>query len=224
MVSPEIARTSVRIASTGRSARPAMTHASTPTSTVRNAVSSQRPFPSSSADRCALSSGLATATVSGPFGLSTRWVNSTMSPTGDAICSPDRDAEVATSKPGGTNALLESTRPLGPMTQVNTGVRVATMTFERSAPAAYLRHRGLERELAVVRGAVLEAGLDRVHEHHRRDAERDAEHERGRDRDAEPDGSERATQRVTHPRDHWSLRASARHSRLVLPGSRRRAR
>ena len=35
---------------------------------VRNAVSSHRPLPSSSADRCALSSGLATATVSGPSG------------------------------------------------------------------------------------------------------------------------------------------------------------
>jgi hypothetical protein len=28
-----------------------------------------------------------------------------MSPTGDAICSPDRDADVATLKPGGTSAL-----------------------------------------------------------------------------------------------------------------------
>jgi len=105
IVVPLIDSTSVRIASTGRSARPAITQASAPTRSVRNAVSNHRPLPSSSADRCALSSGLATATVSGPSDVLTRWVNNTTSPTGVAISSPDADVEVETSKPGGTNAL-----------------------------------------------------------------------------------------------------------------------
>ena len=51
MVVPVIAVTSARIASTGRSARPAITQASAPTSTDEERGQSQSPFPSSSAER-----------------------------------------------------------------------------------------------------------------------------------------------------------------------------
>ena len=162
-------------------------------------------------------------TVSGPFGLSTRWVNSTMSPTGDAICSPDRDAEVATSKPGGTNALLESTVPPGPMTQVHTGVRVATMTFERSAP------------LRICATAVSSASLPSFAARSSRRVSTVCTSTIDATPNAMPNTSAAAT--VTRNRTDPNVRRNASriraiigrfglplHSRLALPGSRRRAR